>query len=88
MKKFGEKLRTLREYHAITLLQLAHALGYSTHSYISEIEVGRKIPTATFILKVAIVFGIQTDSLMRDDLELNISSSSLDYSRLKNFDLE
>ena len=38
--RFGEKLRTLRKRHQLTLTQLAEALGYTAHSnsYLSLIE--------------------------------------------------
>lgn len=70
MKKFGEKLRTLRIEHNLTLTQLAAALGYTTHSYLSEIEYGRKLPTAAFVLKVARYFDVTTDELLKDELNL------------------
>ena len=40
--RFGDKLRTLRRSRQMTLVQLAHILGYSTHTYISELESGKK----------------------------------------------
>ena len=38
--RVGEKLRTLRKRHQLTLKQLAEALGYTAHSnsYLSLIE--------------------------------------------------
>jgi transcriptional regulator with XRE-family HTH domain len=52
-------------------MELAHALGYATHSYISEIEAGKKQPTAEFVLGVARVFNVPTDQLLKDEIELN-----------------
>lgn len=69
--RFGEKLQGLRTQHHMTLLELAHALGYSTHSYISEIEAGKKLPTAEFVLGVARLFNVSTDQLLKDELELD-----------------
>jgi transcriptional regulator with XRE-family HTH domain len=71
--RFGEKLQGLRTQHHMTLLGLAHALGYSTHSYISEIEAGKKLPTAEFVLGVARLFNVSTDQLLKDELELDSS---------------
>ncbi len=71
MERFGEKLRTLRTGHHLTLQQLAAELGYATHAYISEIESGKKVPTASFVLKVARLFGVSTDELLKDELELS-----------------
>ncbi len=75
MKRFGEKLRYLRNSHNMTLVQLAEALDYTTHGYLSEIEYGRKLPTTTFVLKVARLFNVTTDELLKDELELNIAQS-------------
>jgi transcriptional regulator with XRE-family HTH domain len=69
--RFGEKLQGLRIQHRMTLLELAHALGYSTHSYISEIEAGKKQPTTEFVLGVARLFNVTTDQLLKDELELD-----------------
>jgi len=70
IKKFGEKLRALRTGSGMTLKELAQALGHTSHSYISELEAGKKIPTAEFVLGVALVFDVTTDSLLRDDQPL------------------
>ena len=70
--RFGEKLRTLRKRHQMTLTQLAEALGYTAHSnsYLSLIEQGKKKPTAELIFKVARLFGVSTDQLMDDTQNL------------------
>ncbi len=70
MKRFGEKLRSLRTMHELTLQQLAAELGYATHAYISELESGKKAPTAALVLKVARRFEVRTDVLMKDELDL------------------
>lgn len=74
MQNFGSKLRRLRKSKGVTLKELAHALGYSTHSYLSEVESGRKIPTAVLILKVSRYFDVPTDVLMKDECELIIDA--------------
>jgi transcriptional regulator with XRE-family HTH domain len=71
-KKFGEKLRTLRTSRKLTLSELSSSLGYSTHSYLSEVEAGRKGPTVALVLKVADFFTVSTDSLLRDEIRLNM----------------
>ena len=74
MGKFGEKLRVLRKQRKMTLQQLAGALGYTTHSYLSEIESGKKQPTIDLVLGVAQLFDVTTDELLKDHLELRVSS--------------
>ncbi|MDM8530746.1 helix-turn-helix transcriptional regulator [Anaerolineales bacterium HSG25] len=69
MKKFGEKLTELRQERGLTLRQLGEELEVH-NTFISQIEKGRKMPNAIMILKIAKYFGVTTDQLMDDDLEL------------------
>jgi transcriptional regulator with XRE-family HTH domain len=71
MQRFGEKLRLLRTRKEMTLKELACALGLTAHGYISEIESGKKKPTAEFVLNVARYFNVTTDQLLKDELELD-----------------
>jgi transcriptional regulator with XRE-family HTH domain len=70
MQKFGEKLRVLRTGQDMTLKELAVALGLTAHGYISEIEAGKKKPTAEFVLKVSRFFKVTTDQLLKDEFEV------------------
>jgi transcriptional regulator with XRE-family HTH domain len=70
MKRFGEKLHSLRTSKEMTLKELARALGLTAHGYISEIEAGKKKPTTDFVLKVARYFKVTTDELLKDELEI------------------
>jgi len=72
MQRFGEKLHTLRTTKQMTLKELASALGLTAHGYISEIEAGKKKPTAEFVLKVARFFGVTTDQLLKDELDVEM----------------
>ena len=72
IQRFGEKLHALRTQRGLTLKELALALGHVAHGYISELEAGKKLPTVEFVLKVAHLFNVTTDQLLRDDLELDI----------------
>lgn len=74
---FGDKLRALRKHHNVTLHWLASQLGYTTHSYISEIESGQKSPTVSFVLKVSYLFTVTTDQLLKDELELDVENSKI-----------
>jgi transcriptional regulator with XRE-family HTH domain len=71
MYRFGEKLRTLRTQNGMTLKELATELGLTAHGYISELESGKKKPTAEFVLNVARLFDVSTDQLLKDELDLD-----------------
>ncbi len=68
--RFGEKLRILRYRKGLTLIQLAEQLGYKAHGHLSEIESGKKLPTTGLALKVARLFEVTTDVLLKDELEI------------------
>ena len=70
MQRFGEKVRMLRKRRGMTTVELAKALGYTNHGYISLIEQGKKTPTVAFVLKVARLFDVTTDQLLKDELEV------------------
>ena len=68
--RFGEKLRSLRNRRGLTLAQLADQLGYKAHGHLSEIESGKKLPTVGLAIKVARLFDVSTDALLKDELEI------------------
>lgn len=70
IQRFGEKLHALRVARGLTLGELAQALGYRAHGYMSELEAGKKLPTVEFTVIVARFFGVTTDHLLQDDLDL------------------
>lgn len=70
MKRFGEKLRALRQRNGLTLRQLGEMLEVS-NTFVLSIEQGRKTPNAAMILKIADIFGVTADQLMRDEVELD-----------------
>ena len=70
VSRFGEKLKSLRTRNGMTLREVAIALGHSAHGYISELEAGKKQPTIVLVLRVAELFDVTTDELLRDDIEL------------------
>ena len=55
----------------MTIKALALALGFPSHSYISEIEHGKKRPSTEMIIQLADLFGVTIDQLVRDDLEVH-----------------
>lgn len=70
MSRFGVKLRVLRKQRGMTQQALAEVLGYSSHSYLSEVEKGRKDPSIPLVLAVADLFGVTTDQLLRDNIHI------------------
>ncbi|MFN8489195.1 MAG: helix-turn-helix transcriptional regulator [Caldilineaceae bacterium] len=69
MEKFGQKLHYLRKQRGLTLRQLAELLGvHFTH--LNNLEHGSKRPSTDLVLKVAQLFDVSTDQLMKDDVEL------------------
>ena len=70
MKRFGEKLRTLRQRNGLTMRKLSEMLGVRD-SYISQLESSDKIPNVAMLIKVADVFQVSLDELARDELELD-----------------
>ena len=69
MQHFGSKLKYLRKKNNFTLVQLGELLGVH-NTYVSQLETGKRIPNAEMILKIANIFGVTCDQLMRDELSL------------------
>jgi transcriptional regulator with XRE-family HTH domain len=69
MNKFGEKLQRLRQRQGLSQRQLAEMLSIS-RTHVSKMERSEKIPNIAMLLKVANIFGVTTDLLIRDELEL------------------
>ena len=52
-QKVGTKLRKLREVKGLSQHELARRLGYSSNSYISNVEKGMFVPTEDKLEKIA-----------------------------------
>ena len=78
MQRFGQKMRALRTQHGMTIRELAAALSYKGTGRISEIETGKRIPTADFVFKVAKLFNVTTDQLLDDALDLDVPDAGAD----------
>ena len=74
MQRFGEKLRALRMRHGMTLRELATALGYTAHVYISLVETGKRQPSLGLVMRVAELFHVTPDQLLRDDLDIDLDT--------------
>ena len=72
MKKFGQKLRTLRSSRGMTLKELATEMGLQAHGYLSEVESGKKRPSIELVLKVARLFDVTTDELLKDEIDVEM----------------
>jgi transcriptional regulator with XRE-family HTH domain len=71
IERLGKKVRRLREQAGLSQSELAQQIGLSDQSkgFISEIESGKKIPRAEWVLRLALFFGVSTDYLLRDDMD-------------------
>lgn len=69
MQQFGRKLKQLRKSRNLTLVQLGELLGVH-NTYVSQLETGKRIPNAEMIIKIADIFDVTCDQLMRDDLDI------------------
>ena len=69
MKKFGEKLRTLRKQHKLSQTELGNMLGV-VHSHIGGMERGERSPSVAMLFKITQIFNVSADVLINDELEL------------------
>jgi transcriptional regulator with XRE-family HTH domain len=65
---FGDKLRYLRIEHGIVQTELARRLHLATHTHVSQLESHRTTPSLNLVVRVALVFGVAIDYLIRDNL--------------------
>jgi transcriptional regulator with XRE-family HTH domain len=73
-RSFGKKLRHLRQHRRLTQTQLAHEVGLTSHTHISHMESGRKLPSLELVWQIACVMGVTTDYLLRDVIPVDASS--------------
>lgn len=66
----------LRMQRGLTLKELARQLGHVAHGYISELESGKKLPSIELVLRIARLFEVTTDELLKDELELREKDAS------------
>ncbi|HEU4322554.1 MAG TPA: helix-turn-helix transcriptional regulator [Roseiflexaceae bacterium] len=71
MPTFGEKLRKLRKHQGLSQADLALLLGYTDRSQIAFLELGQRNPTVEVVLKLSDLFGVTTDQLIRDELDVD-----------------
>ena len=71
----GEKLRHLRAQYQLTQMDVAQRLQLESHSHIAKLETGKTTPSLGFVLRVATLFGVSTDYLLRDTIPIKASST-------------
>lgn len=71
LRRFPEKLRALREWRGMTQDQLGSELGFS-RVYGSNLEHGKKRPGTELVFRIADLFGVSVEELVRDELELTL----------------
>lgn len=72
---FGRKLRALRVERNLTQGALAQQLGLARHSYISNLEAGRKAPSLELLVQLADLFGVTADYLLVDTINVDEQNS-------------
>ncbi len=68
---FGAKLRYLRHKHGLTQRELSRAIGLTGHAAVSSLEAGRNLPSIELVLRLADLFDVTTDYLVRDSIPLD-----------------
>lgn len=73
---FGAKLAYLRSQHNMTQVELARALGLMRQGYISNLEASRKAPSLDLVVRVADLFGVSCDYLLRDSIAVEVMATA------------
>lgn len=63
----GRRLRELREERDLSLREFAEALGDLSKAHLSDIELGRRNPSAALLGKMAVVLGVPLEVLQALD---------------------
>jgi transcriptional regulator with XRE-family HTH domain len=54
-------------------LTLTQYLNLASQAYVSNLEAGRKVPSPELVVRIADLFGVTTDYLLRDDVAVEES---------------
>jgi transcriptional regulator with XRE-family HTH domain len=81
-KLFGTKLQALRRQAGWDQSELAQKLGLARQGYISNLELGRKLPSLDLVVQIADLFSVTTDYLLRDTFPLQSYPTSTEQSSL------
>jgi transcriptional regulator with XRE-family HTH domain len=66
----GVKLRHLRRFHRLTQTDVAQRLSLASHSHVSQLETSNKTPSLLLLRKIADLFGVTIDDLLRDTIHV------------------
>lgn len=77
MEALSENLKYLRRKHSLTQQQVAWAIGVDD-TLISHWEAGRRYPTVRGLKELAILFGIDMQSLMDTPLDQRSNNNEED----------
>lgn len=67
---FAEKLHYLRLQHGVSQSELARRCGLASHSHVNNLEANRRAPSLDLVVRLAALFGITTDYLLRDTISV------------------
>ncbi len=70
MKKFGKKLRILRQRQGLSQTQLGDMLGIK-QSHVGKIERGENMPSVEVLVKITQLLNVSADVLITDNLDLD-----------------
>jgi transcriptional regulator with XRE-family HTH domain len=70
---FAPKLNYLRSATGLTQTDLAHRLDLVANAHISYLEGGTKEPSLDLVLRIAELFSVSTDYLLRDAIPIDRS---------------
>jgi transcriptional regulator with XRE-family HTH domain len=65
---FGDKIRFLRKKHGINQTTLTNQLQIVSQTFVSRLESGKRVPSPELVVRIADLFGVTTDYLLRDDV--------------------
>jgi transcriptional regulator with XRE-family HTH domain len=58
-------LRALRQRAGLTQVELADRLGLASHTYLSHLERGKKVPSPALLTRLAAFFDVPMTDLVR-----------------------
>lgn len=79
----SKNLTSLRKERKLTQQEFAEMIGYSDKS-VSKWEMGKAIPSADILLKIADFYGITVDALLHDGIKLPKNPSEVDKTKNTN----